>query len=131
VEWSWPATGKLVATFNGASNKGVDIAGRAGDPVYASAPGKVVYSGEGIPAYGKLVIIRHNGTYLSAYAHNSQILVKEGQAVTKGQKIAEVGSSGSESPRLHRYRRIPTSTRRRRNRPSRRPRPMAPTCSRT
>ena len=101
VEWSWPATGKLVATFNGASNKGVDIAGRAGDPVYASAPGKVVYSGEGIPAYGKLVIIRHNGTYLSAYAHNSQILVKEGQAVTKGQKIAEVGSSGSESPRLH------------------------------
>ncbi len=101
VEWAWPATGKLAATFNGASNKGVDIAGRAGDPVYASAPGKIVYSGEGIPAYGKLVIIRHNGTYLSAYAHNSQILVKEGQTVAKGQKIAEVGSSGSESPRLH------------------------------
>ena len=89
------------ATFNGASNKGVDIAGRAGDPVYASAPGKVVYSGEGIPAYGKLVIIRHNGTYLSAYAHNSQILVKEGQTVAKGQKIAEVGSSGSREPKLH------------------------------
>jgi lipoprotein NlpD len=101
VDWAWPATGKVVATFNGASSKGVDIAGRAGDPVYASAPGKVVYSGEGIPAYGKLVIIRHNGTYLSAYAHNSQILVKEGQTVAKGQKIAEVGSSGSESPRLH------------------------------
>ena len=101
VDWTWPATGKVVATFNGASSKGVDIAGRLGDPVYASAPGKVVYSGEGIPAYGKLVIIRHNGTYLSAYAHNSQILVKEGQTVTKGQKIAEVGSSGSESPRLH------------------------------
>jgi lipoprotein NlpD len=101
VEWAWPAAGKVVATFNGASSKGVDIAGRTGDPVYASAPGKVVYSGEGIPAYGKLVIIRHNGTYLSAYAHNSQILVKEGQTVTKGQKIAEVGSSGSESPRLH------------------------------
>jgi len=101
VDWAWPATGKLAATFNGASNKGVDIAGRAGDPVYASAPGKIVYSGEGIPAYGKLVIIRHNGTYLSAYAHNSQILVKEGQTVAKGQKIAEVGSSGSESPRLH------------------------------
>jgi len=101
VDWTWPAAGKLVATFNGASNKGIDIAGRAGDPVNASAPGKVVYSGEGIPAYGKLVIIRHNGTYLSAYAHNSQILVKEGQTVAKGQKIAEVGSSGSESPRLH------------------------------
>ncbi len=101
VEWAWPAAGKVVATFNGASSKGVDIAGRAGDPVFASAPGKVVYSGEGIPAYGKLVIIRHNGTYLSAYAHNSQILVKEGQTVAKGQKIAEVGSSGSESPRLH------------------------------
>ena len=101
VDWAWPAAGKVVATFNGASSKGVDIAGRAGDPVYASAPGKVVYSGEGIPAYGKLVIIRHNGTYLSAYAHNSQILVKEGQSVAKGQKIAEVGSSGSESPRLH------------------------------
>jgi lipoprotein NlpD len=101
VDWAWPATGKVVVSFNGASSKGVDIAGRAGDPVYASASGKVVYSGEGIPAYGKLVIIRHNGTYLSAYAHNSQILVKEGQTVAKGQKIAEVGSSGSESPRLH------------------------------
>jgi lipoprotein NlpD len=101
VDWTWPAAGKLAATFNGASNKGIDIVGRAGDPVHASAPGKVVYSGEGIPAYGKLVIIRHNGTYLSAYAHNSQILVKEGQTVAKGQKIAEVGSSGSESPRLH------------------------------
>jgi len=101
VDWAWPATGKVIATFNGASSKGVDIAGRLGDPVHASAPGKVVYSGEGIPAYGKLVIIRHNGTYLSAYAHNSQILVKEGQTVTRGQKIAEVGSSGSETPRLH------------------------------
>jgi len=101
VDWAWPATGKVVGNFNGASNKGLDIGGRVGDPVYASAPGKVVYSGEGIPAYGKLVIIRHNGTYLSAYAHNSQILVKEGQGVAKGQKIAEVGSSGSESPRLH------------------------------
>jgi lipoprotein NlpD len=101
VDWAWPAAGKVIATFNGASSKGVDIAGRVGDPVYASAPGRIVYSGEGIPAYGKLVIIRHNGTYLSAYAHNSQILVKEGQTVTRGQKIAEVGSSGAESPRLH------------------------------
>jgi lipoprotein NlpD len=101
VDWAWPAAGKVIANYNGASSKGVDIAGRVGDPVYASAPGKIVYSGEGIPAYGKLVIIRHNGTYLSAYAHNSQILVKEGQTVTRGQKIAEVGSSGAETPRLH------------------------------
>ncbi|HKC44711.1 MAG TPA: peptidoglycan DD-metalloendopeptidase family protein [Burkholderiales bacterium] len=101
VEWTWPTAGKVVGTFNGATSKGVDIAGRVGDPVYASASGKVVYSGEGIPAYGKLVIIRHNSTYLSAYAHNSQILVKEGQNVAKGQKIAEVGSMGAEGPRLH------------------------------
>ena len=101
VEWAWPAAGKVVGTFNGATSKGVDIAGRIGDPVYASASGRVVYSGEGIPAYGKLVIIRHNSTYLSAYAHNSQILVKEGQNVAKGQKIAEVGSMGAEGPRLH------------------------------
>ncbi len=101
VDWSWPTAGKVVANFNGAGNKGLDIGGRVGDPVYASAGGKVVYSGEGIPAYGKLVIIRHNGTYLSAYAHNSQILVKEGQSVSKGQKIAELGSSGADTTKLH------------------------------
>lgn len=101
VDWSWPTAGKVVANFNGAGNKGLDIGGRVGDPVYASAGGKVVYSGEGIPAYGKLVIIRHNGTYLSAYAHNSQILVKEGQSVSKGQKIAELGSSGADATKLH------------------------------
>lgn len=101
VDWSWPTAGKVVGNFNGAGNKGLDIGGRVGDPVYASAGGKVVYSGEGIPAYGKLVIIRHNGTYLSAYAHNSQILVKEGQSVSKGQKIAELGSSGADTAKLH------------------------------
>lgn len=101
VDWSWPAQGRVIAGFNGAGNKGVDIGGRVGDPVHASAGGKVVYSGEGIPAYGKLVIIRHNGTYLSAYAHNSQILVKEGQSVAKGQKIAELGATGSETAKLH------------------------------
>jgi lipoprotein NlpD len=101
VDWSWPTAGRVVANFNGAGNKGLDIGGRVGDPVYASAGGKVVYSGEGIPAYGKLVIIRHNGTYLSAYAHNSQILVKEGQSVSKGQKIAELGSSGADTTKLH------------------------------
>jgi lipoprotein NlpD len=101
VDWSWPTAGKVVANFNSAGNKGLDIGGRVGDPVYASAGGKVVYSGEGIPAYGKLVIIRHNGTYLSAYAHNSQILVKEGQSVSKGQKIAELGASGADTTKLH------------------------------
>ena len=101
VDWMWPATGKVVATFNGTASKGVDIAGRVGDPVFASAAGRVVYSGEGIPAYGKLVIIRHNNTYLSAYAHNSQILVKEGQNVTRGQKIAELGATGAKEAKLH------------------------------
>ncbi|HLB16398.1 MAG TPA: peptidoglycan DD-metalloendopeptidase family protein, partial [Burkholderiales bacterium] len=101
VDWMWPATGKIVATFNGTASKGVDIAGRVGDPVFASAAGRVVYSGEGIPAYGKLVIIRHNNTYLSAYAHNSQILVKEGQNVGRGQKIAELGASGAKEAKLH------------------------------
>jgi lipoprotein NlpD len=97
----WPATGKVVATFNGTASKGVDIAGRVGDPVFASAAGRVVYSGEGIPAYGKLVIIRHNNTYLSAYAHNSQILVKEGQNVARGQKIAVLGTTGAKEAKLH------------------------------
>jgi lipoprotein NlpD len=101
VDWAWPASGKVVATFNGTASKGVDIAGRVGDPVFASAAGRVVYSGEGIPAYGKLVIIRHNNTYLSAYAHNSQILVKEGQNVARGQKIAELGASGAKEAKLH------------------------------
>lgn len=100
VEWGWPASGKVLATFDGVS-KGVDIAGRVGDPVYASASGRVVYSGEGIPAYGKLVIIQHNSTFLSVYAHNSQIVVKERQNVAKGQKIAEVGSTGANQTKLH------------------------------
>ncbi len=101
VDWMWPASGRVVAAFNGTASKGVDIAGRVGDPVFASAAGRVVYSGEGIPAYGKLVIIRHNNTYLSAYAHNSQILVKEGQNVARGQKIAEVGATGAREAKLH------------------------------
>ena len=101
VEWIWPARGRIVARFTDSGNKGVDIAGRVGDPVLASAPGKVVYSGSGLRGYGKLVIIKHNKTYLSAYAHNNQILVKEGQTVAKGQKIGEVGATDADSPRLH------------------------------
>jgi lipoprotein NlpD len=101
VDWGWPAQGRVIANFNGAGNKGVDIGGRVGDPVLASAGGKVVYSGEGIPAFGKLIIIRHNNAYLSAYAHNNRILVKEGQTVAKGQKIAELGASGADTAKLH------------------------------
>jgi len=102
LEWGWPAKGKVISSFNeGANLKGVDIAGKTGQPVFATAPGKVVYSGSGLRGYGKLVIIKHNKTYLSAYAHNSQILVKEGQTVLKGQRIAEMGDSDSDQVKLH------------------------------
>jgi lipoprotein NlpD len=101
VDWSWPAKGKVLAGFSDATNKGVDISGKIGDPVYASAAGRVVYSGAGLRGYGKLIIIKHNQTYLSAYAHNSNLLVKEGQTVTKGQKIAEIGNTDSDQAKLH------------------------------
>ena len=101
LEWSMPAQGKLVAGFSGSSSKGIDIAGRLGQPILASAPGKVVYSGSGLRGYGKLVIIKHNKTYLSAYAHNDQVLVKEGQNVTRGQKIAEMGNTDADQVKLH------------------------------
>ena len=101
VDWGWPARGKILAGFSEASNKGLDIAGKGGDPVIASAPGRVVYSGSGLRGYGKLVIIKHNKTYLSAYAHNKDILVKEGQSVVKGQKIAEIGNTDTDVPKLH------------------------------
>lgn len=102
IEWGWPASGKVVAGFNdGTSAKGIEITGKAGQPVFASAAGKVVYSGSGLRGYGKLIIIKHNKTYLSAYAHNSQILAREGQTVLKGQKIAEMGSSDADQVKLH------------------------------
>lgn len=100
--WEWPAQGKLIYGFGeGTNQKGVGIEGRSGQAVLASAPGKVVYSGSGLRGYGKLIIIKHNTSYLSVYAHNSQILVKEGQAVAKGQKIAEMGNSDSDRVALH------------------------------
>lgn len=102
IEWKWPTNGKIVAGFNDAASiKGIDIAGTPGQAVLAAAPGKVIYSGADLRGYGKLVIIKHNKTYLSVYAHNSQILVKEGQQVAKGQKIAEMGSSDTDRTKLH------------------------------
>jgi lipoprotein NlpD len=101
IDWAWPASGKLVGEFNDPANKGVDIGGRAGDPVLAAASGKVMYVGSGIRGYGNLVIVKHTNGYLSAYAHNRKILVKENQQVTKGQKIAELGDSDSDQAKLH------------------------------
>jgi lipoprotein NlpD len=100
--WEWPAQGKLLYAFGqGPIKKGVGIEGRTGQPVMAAAPGKVVYSGSGLRGYGKLIIVKHNESYLSVYAHNSQILVKEGQTVAKGQKIGEIGSTDSDHIALH------------------------------
>jgi Membrane proteins related to metalloendopeptidases len=102
LAWAWPAKGKIVAGFSETSNlKGIDIAGTAGEAVRASAPGRVVYAGSGLRGYGKLIIIKHNATFLSAYAHNREILVKEGQQVTRGQKIAEMGNSDADQVKLH------------------------------
>ena len=100
--WIWPVNGKILSGFSENQNaKGMDIAGKLGQAVLAAAPGKVVYSGTGLRGYGKLIIIKHNKTYLSAYAHNSRILVKEGQNVAKGYKIAEMGDSDADQVKLH------------------------------
>lgn len=101
VSWAWPTTAKLAGPFNESGSKGFDFAGKAGDPVMAAADGKVVYAGSGLRGYGELVIVKHNATYLSAYAHNRKILVKEGQMVTRGQKIAEMGTTDTDSVKLH------------------------------
>ena len=101
VGWIWPAQGTLVAGFDEAKNKGLDISGNSGDPVVASAAGRVVYSGAGLRGYGNLIILKHNNTFLTAYAHNKLLLVKEDQTVKKGQKIAEMGNSDSEKVKLH------------------------------
>jgi lipoprotein NlpD len=102
VQWVWPTIGKLLHPFNqGPNPKGVAIGGSAGQAVVASAAGKVVYSGSGLRGYGKLIIIKHNNTYLSVYAHNRELLVKEGERVSKGQRIAEMGSTDSDRVGLH------------------------------
>ena len=102
ITWSWPTNGKLLAGFNeGGSAKGIDIGGSTGQPILAAAPGKVIYSGSDLRGYGRLVIIKHNDEFLSVYAHNSKILVKEGQAVARGQKIAEMGNTDADRVKLH------------------------------
>jgi lipoprotein NlpD len=102
LDWAWPTKGKVIAGYSDTANlKGIDIAGTAGQAIYASAPGRVVYAGNGLRGYGKLIIIKHNATYLSAYAHNREILVKEGQQVTRGQKIAEMGNTDADQVKLH------------------------------
>ena len=101
VQWSWPTKGKVIANFNEATNKGLDIGGSTGQAINAASAGKVIYSGSDLRGYGKLVIIKHDKTFLSVYAHNSKIIVKEGQSVASGQKIAEMGDTDSNTVKLH------------------------------
>ncbi len=101
VTFIWPASGALLAGFDEARNKGYDIAGKAGDPVLAAADGRVVYAGAGLRGYGNLIILKHNNTFLTAYAHNQALLVKEDQAVRRGQKIAEMGNTDADRVKLH------------------------------
>jgi lipoprotein NlpD len=100
VAWGWPANGKTIASYSEGGNKGIDIAGKAGDPVLAAGDGKVIIANF-LRGYGKLVIVKHNATYVSVYGHNQTLLVKEGQMVTRGQKIAEMGNTDADQVKLH------------------------------
>ena len=97
----WPSNGSLQSVFDESKNKGIDIAGKLGDEVLAAADGRVVYAGSGLRGYGNLIILKHSGNYLTAYAHNQTLLVREDQSIKKGQKIAEMGNSDSEQIKLH------------------------------
>ena len=101
IPWMWPSSGSLISGYDDIKSKGLKIAGKLGDPVYASADGRVVYAGSGLRGYGNLVILKHNETYLTAYAHNQTLLVKEDQTVRKGQRIADMGSSDADRVMLH------------------------------
>jgi lipoprotein NlpD len=101
LTWAWPAAGPVVAPFDDTKTKGLSIGGKAGDPVFAAADGRVVYAGSGLRGYGNLVIVKHNANYLTAYAHNQTLLVKEDQIVKRGQKIAEMGSTDTDRVQLH------------------------------
>lgn len=102
-QWRWPASGPLLSSFQGSNalNKGIDLGGKLGEPVLVAADGQVVYSGSGVRGYGKLLIVKHNEVFLSAYAHNDRLLVKEGDFVKVGQRIADMGSSGTDRVKLH------------------------------
>ena len=99
--WRWPSAGNVIRTFSSNRHKGIDIAGKRGDPVKAVAAGKVVYAGTGVTGYGSLLIIKHNETYLSAYGHNERLLVSENMKIEAGQQIATMGSSGTDTVKLH------------------------------
>lgn len=101
IPWIWPSSGTLISGYDEVKSKGLKIAGKLGDPIYASADGRVVYAGSGLRGYGNLVILKHNETYLTAYAHNQTLLVKEDQTVRKGQRIADMGSSDADKVMLH------------------------------
>jgi len=101
IDFAWPARGKVMAAFSEPNSKGLDIAGQPGDPVLAAASGRVMYTGTGIRGYGKLIVIKHDNNFNSVYAHNREILVKEGQNVTRGQRIAELGDTDADTPKLH------------------------------
>ncbi|MCW5652652.1 peptidoglycan DD-metalloendopeptidase family protein [Hydrogenophaga sp.] len=101
ITFIWPAQGQVITPFDETNNKGISIAGKIGDPVVAAADGRVVYAGAGLRGYGNLIILKHNNTYLTAYAHNQALLVREDQAVRQGQKIAEMGSSDTDRVKLH------------------------------
>ncbi len=101
MAWLWPAPGKVLVGFSEGTNKGIDIAGKPGEPVLAASAGKISYVGSSLRGYGKMVVVKHPGEFLSVYAHNNNVLVSEGQAVTAGQKIAELGSTDTDSPKLH------------------------------
>ncbi|WP_339899516.1 peptidoglycan DD-metalloendopeptidase family protein [uncultured Gilvimarinus sp.] len=103
VQWRWPASGPVIGRFSSGDglNKGIDIGGKVGDSVLAAGAGRVVYAGTGLRGYGKLVIVKHNETFLSAYAHNDALLVREGDSVKVGQQIAKLGSSGTDKQKLH------------------------------
>ncbi|KAI1692642.1 peptidase family m23 domain-containing protein [Ditylenchus destructor] len=101
ITWGWPASGQVAAGFDEVRNKGMSFAGKAGDPVFAAADGRVMYAGAGLRGYGNMIIIKHSTNYLTAYAHNQTLLVKEDQVVRKGQKIAEMGSSDADAVKLH------------------------------
>jgi lipoprotein NlpD len=101
VAWGWPAAASVATPFDDARNKGLVFRGKAGDPVFAAADGRVVYAGSGLRGYGNLIILKHNATYLTAYAHNQALLVKDDQTVKRGQKIAEMGSTDADGVQLH------------------------------